>query len=137
MLQEWFNLLTGCVLLKDGFSPVNVSYPLSTLKKKSCIWWCHEQTNCVLLLWFSSSRTLMFMSIRWTHTRDSSRNLNQATLSRWVNLREDGTTCQNHRATYCKNCSINPEAPNIRLAQPSMISLNIQIYERAKALILK
>ena len=124
-----------CIYLLYVFFPTstNVPYQLSALKKQSYIWWCHKKTNCLLLLWISSSRTLLCRPIRWTPTGDR-RNQHQAILSRCVNLRKDGMTCQNHRATYC---NINSEAPNIRLVQSITVALNIQIYERAKALILK
>lgn len=108
-------------------TPTNVPYQLSALKKQNYIWWCHQKTNCLLLLWISSSRTLLCRPIRWTPTGDR-RNRNQAILSRCVNLRKDSMTCQNHRATYC---NINSEAPNIRLVQSIAVTLNIQTYERA------
>ena len=114
-------------------TPTNAPYQqLTALKKQSYIWWCHK-TSCLLLLWISSSRALLCCPIRWTPTGDR-RNQNQAILPRCVNLRKEGMTCQNHRATYC---NINSEAPNIRLAQSISVALNIQIYERAKALSLK
>lgn len=129
VLQEWFHLLTLCVLSHT----TNVPYQqLSALKKQSYIWWCHK-TSCLLLLWMSSSRTLLCSPIRWTPTGDR-RSQNQAILPRCVNLRKEGMTCQNQRATYC---NINSKAPNIRPAQSISVALNIQIYERAKAMSLK
>lgn len=132
VLQEWFYLLKVYVLLNDCFSPVNSPYHLCVKDAKFLFagvivrptaFSCYHSHHQGLKGWCQK---------RWTQTGACSRNWNQAILARWVNLREDGMTCQNNRATYFKKCNINPEAPNIRLSQFITGYLNIQTSKSAK-----
>lgn len=132
VLQEWFYLLKVYVLLNDCFSPVNSPYHLCVKEAKFLFAGVIVRPTVFLLLSFPSSRTQGFMPKKMNSNCSLFKKLKSSYLARWVNLREDGMTCQNNRATYFKKCNINPEAPTIRLSQFITGYLNIQTSKNSE-----